>query len=137
MPNLNFLLLNSLSAVQSFRSFGLLVLSLFRLVTLVALSSPHLFVMSAFIGSAADLTSASAALNNACRNAFGPDVVNTLCKETFFTCGAIVGELINTHGMASPEFKDASAKYEAIVPIWLSYLTAKNAFDAELAKVVG
>ena len=114
------------------------VLSLFRLVTLVALSSPHSFVMSAFIGSAAEnLASASTVFNNACADAFGPNVVDTLCQETLLKCGAIVGELINAHGTTSPEFKDVSAKYEAIVPIWLSYLTAKAAFDAELAKVVG
>jgi len=76
---------------------------------------------------AANLKAADAAFCVEVREAYGPNYDNIPHgqeESTFYALGAIAGRIIQTHGVDSPEFKEAEALYARIVPAWTAFKNA-------------
>jgi len=76
------------------------------------------------------VAAASAAFCDKVREEYGPNydkIPRGQEQSTLLALGAITGRIIKTHGMNSPEFKEAEAKYARIVPEWTAFVHARDA----------
>ena len=77
----------------------------------------------------AAVAAASAAFRTLVQEVYGDEVAEGAEQSTIESCGAIVGNLVNTVGPNSDAFKEAAAKYALIVPAWTAFCDARKAVE--------
>ena len=77
----------------------------------------------------AAVADASAAFRTLVQEVYGDEVAEGAEQSTIESCGAIVGNIVNTVGPNSDAFKEAAAKYALIVPAWTAFCDARKAAE--------